>query len=281
MEALAEKTFELDIETRKYLDKQRAEFYEAFAKFQENYKAPGKNSTVKVPTRGGGSYEFKYTSLDDLIKAIVSVASPLGISYSQEASVQSTVNVGETKSGKYGNKTDVNVVSKIQVNTIIQFKNGYYKEFPSIVFVSKNGEPKEAGSAETYARRYSLAASFGVASEEDNDIKGLSGNYDQGNYQPTQNKGYGKPSGNQQQKPRTQVPTAEQLNTAKMTITKKAVELDKMLNLSSGTTSSLLVNTFKYDGDTTDVNLIKEVNNYLTKELETQKKSQPLEGATK
>ncbi|MCH4164977.1 MAG: ERF family protein [Lentilactobacillus diolivorans] len=104
---------------------------------------------VKQPKKDKENPFFKstYVALEGVQKAI-DEALPDGLSYTQALI---------TEDGKVG------------IATIILHKSGEFIAFePSYVPVKKN-DPQGYGSAETYARRYSLSAAFGISSDVDDD----------------------------------------------------------------------------------------------------------------
>lgn len=169
----------------------------------------------------------------------------------------------------------------VGIETIITHESGQYiicDPFIAPVMPNKKGNrtAQEFGSAKTYASRYSLASAFGISDGTDDDGNSAS-NSQANNQRPRQP--YSQANRNQQsKKQQPKAPTAEQLQEARTMIAKKVVKLDELLNLSSGTTASLVVNRYGYNGDTTDVALIKKVNDYLTSEIEKQEKIQEQEG---
>ncbi len=122
------------------LDQILPEFYQ----FQQNVRNPKK-------TAAGQGY--KYMTLDDLITHAREAMKDLGLSFSQEV-----------RSGENGD---------IELMTRIYHTSGQWLAFGPLILPADNGQDmnriQQAGSAITYARRYSLAAALGIASEEDND----------------------------------------------------------------------------------------------------------------
>lgn len=115
----------------------------AMAKFQEYLSAPKKN-------KDNPFFKSKYAGLDDDISAIkeVQVAHPeLGISYTQDAST-----------------SDAGLP---QVKTTIHHISGESLTFGPLALPVGKKDAQGYGSALTYARRYSLEAAFGIASEDD------------------------------------------------------------------------------------------------------------------
>ena len=122
------------------VDQIMPEFYQ----FQQNVKNPKKTAV------GQG---YKYMTLDELIDHTRQAMAGLGLSFSQEVS-----------SSDNGN---------IELMTRIYHTSGQWLAFGPLILPTDNDKKmnqiQQAGSAITYARRYSLAAALGIASEEDND----------------------------------------------------------------------------------------------------------------
>lgn len=115
---------------------------------------------VKQPPKNGKNPHFKsaYVTLDDTIKAINETAPNHGLSY-----IQTPV-------------TDENGVGVI---TTVLHTSGQYIEFPSLILPMDKKTAQGAGSAITYARRYSISSIFGLVSEEDDDANAAEPNVKQ------------------------------------------------------------------------------------------------------
>lgn len=161
-------------------------------------------SEVKQPEKNGNNPHFrsKYVTLDGTVKAIHDTAPKHGLSYTQMPF--------STESG-------------IGVITLIMHESGEYIQFEPFVLPMEKKTAQGAGSATTYARRYSLSAAFGIVSDIDDD-----GNEATGNNQPQQQYNNGKkPQGNKQEVKKE---------------TKKAEDLPKFEPISEKTIS--LINVF-------------------------------------
>ena len=116
----------------------------AFQKFQQEVINPKKD------TEG---YGYKYATLDSVIAVVKEAMEPHGLSFNQE--------VGYDEKGN------------ITVTTNIFHESGQWLSFGPLGLPKDNGQQRSAvqaaGSAITYARRYSLSAVMGIASEEDDD----------------------------------------------------------------------------------------------------------------
>jgi hypothetical protein len=115
-----------------------AAIFAAFSKFQAEVIAPAKN--------GKGNYGT-YVLLDDLVLLRKELAKH-GLGFTQEA-MSEAEGVGV-------------------MTTIVHESGEWFTTEPLLLPLDKR-TPQGAGSAVTYARRYSLAAALGVASEADDD----------------------------------------------------------------------------------------------------------------
>jgi ERF superfamily len=114
-------------------------------------KALGKFQTeVKQPEKDGNNPHFKskYVTLDGTVKAIHECAPKHGLSY-----IQSPI---MTESG-------------VGVKTLLMHTSGEFIEFEPFILPMDKKTAQGAGSAITYARRYSLSAAFGIVSDVDDD----------------------------------------------------------------------------------------------------------------
>lgn len=53
-----------------YMSNDISQLAEALSKFQGSVEAPEKDSTVKVKTQSGSTYEFSYATLDSVTKSV-------------------------------------------------------------------------------------------------------------------------------------------------------------------------------------------------------------------
>lgn len=124
-----------------------AELAPALVAAQKALKNPHVDSKAKVPTKTGGSYEYKYLSLPALLEHVEGVFGKHDLAIMQE--------VTEAQRG-------------IGVTTRILHRSGEWLDLGPLVLPA-GGTPQEHGSAVTYARRYALAAAVGLAADEDDD----------------------------------------------------------------------------------------------------------------
>ncbi|HDT9224762.1 TPA: ERF family protein [Listeria monocytogenes] len=138
------------------------EISKALSKFQEQAEQPAKSADNPF-------FKSKYVPLESVISAVKKHAPKLGLSYIQ---------IPLTEENKVG------------VKTILMHASGEFVEFDPFMLPLDKNTAQGAGRALTYARRYTLSAAFGIASDEDDDGNSASGNT--------------KPSNKNQAKPQTQ-----------------------------------------------------------------------------
>ena len=128
----------------------QAELLSAFYEFQQKVQNPSKN------TEG---YGYKYATLDSVIQCVKEAMEGTGLSFNQEV----------TSDG-----------DRVGVTTNIFHKSGEMLKFGPFyidkVQAKQMNNAQGAGAAITYARRYSLSATAGIASEEDTDASSGRGN---------------------------------------------------------------------------------------------------------
>jgi len=136
------------------------DLFAALSKFQWKLASTPitKNKEVKVSTRTGGSYTFRYADLDALHSAADPILAEFELSVAQPVLPDgSLMTILWHKSGQY-------IMSQFQIKP--KFESG----------------PQEIGSALTYTRRYAYTSLLGIVSEDDDDGNRASGNeYELGN----------------------------------------------------------------------------------------------------
>lgn len=120
----------------------------ALCKFQQECPAPKKNSV-------NPHFKNKYAALDEIISTITPVLTKNGLSQ-----IQSTTAEGE----------------QIGVKTLLIHQSGEFIEFDTLWLPMGKVNAQGAGSFITYARRYALCASLGIAADEDDDGNNASQN---------------------------------------------------------------------------------------------------------
>lgn len=121
----------------------------ALAKAQSEFKPIERTRTVAVKTQAGGVYKFAYAPLDTVLEATRAALT----------------------------ENDLCISSQIQresLRTVLMHSSGEW--VAAEVALPQFQKAQELGSFLTYARRYSITALLGVASEEDDDANAADGN---------------------------------------------------------------------------------------------------------
>lgn len=143
--------------------------YKALAKFRQQLKQPAKD---------GSNPDLKstYVTLDGVIKAVDTALEGTGLSYIQEAATSDGLPA---------------------VRTVLFHEDGGTLASGWLSLPLKNGAtPQDVGSLLTYAKRYQLAAFFGVSSDVDDDGNSASSQGDQRYPQSAGYRGSGNRGGN-------------------------------------------------------------------------------------
>lgn len=122
----------------------------ALCKAQAELKHP-----LKKNTAGSGSFSYTYADLPAVIDSIVAAFTKQGLSFTQFPSVDTKEKV-------------------VEVTTMLMHNSGQYLS-STIQMGLTDTKPQTIGSAITYARRYSLSAMAGIASETDDDGNSVGG----------------------------------------------------------------------------------------------------------
>lgn len=112
-----------------------------------------KNPAPDTKGQVRGKADYKYLSLPKLLEVIRASCRSTGLGFVQEV---------------------VGAPNGVGVTTRIVHLSGQWLETGPLV-LPVTGGPQDFGSAMTYARRYALAAAFGLAAEEDDDAARVSG----------------------------------------------------------------------------------------------------------
>ncbi len=137
----------------------------AMAKAQGEFASPEQNRTVVVqPKDGGRSYEFAYSTLDNVIKSVRGPLAANGLWFTQDV---------EEVDGKdeHGNPVIVPYLETCIMHASGQWMRGRIKlRFEKLT-------NQGVGSAISYMRRYALLSALGIASDfEDDDGNAADGN---------------------------------------------------------------------------------------------------------
>jgi len=134
---------------------QTNELFAALAKAQAAFDPIQRTRTVKVQTKSGGSYEFSYAPLDEVLRATRQALAANGLSVSHPCEIKEGVT--------------------LCCGTRISHASGQWAE--SCLEVNRPSALQEVGSALTYMRRYTLTGLLGVVADEDDDGNAASGNH--------------------------------------------------------------------------------------------------------
>ena len=125
----------------------------ALAKFQGQLEQPKMNSTVKVKTRTGGEYSFKYADLSECKAA------------ARKALAENELSVTQLVEDDYS------------VNTMLMHSSGQWISSRLRMPVNTNvADAQTIGAAITYAKRYAFCAILGIVADDDNDANEACGN---------------------------------------------------------------------------------------------------------
>lgn len=123
----------------------------ALAKFQGSLEQPSLNSAVKVRTKTGGEYKFKYADLSECKRA---AKQPLA---DNELSVCQLIE------------------DDYSIRTILLHSSGQWIS-SKVRMPSNTADAQSIGSAITYAKRYAFCAILGIVADDDEDANIASGN---------------------------------------------------------------------------------------------------------
>ena len=123
----------------------------ALAKFQGSLEQPSLNSEVKVRTKTGGEYKFKYADLSECKRA---AKQPLA---DNELSVCQLIE------------------DDYSIRTILLHSAGQWIS-SKVRMPSNTADAQSIGSAITYAKRYAFCAILGIVADDDEDANITSGN---------------------------------------------------------------------------------------------------------
>ena len=125
----------------------------ALARAQAAFKPIGRDKTVTVRTKAGGTYSFSYAPLEAILRAVQPALSKEGLALTQEV---------VAKESKQYLKTTIYLGSESLSNSVE-------------ILVGDSG-PQAYGSALTYARRYGITLLLCVCADDDDDANAAEGN---------------------------------------------------------------------------------------------------------
>ena len=133
----------------------REAWYAAMAEFQRTCPTIKKTARAKIQTRGGGSFEYSFAPLDEIMGTIQPIMGPLGLSVSWRSKFEKDA---------------------VIVSCRISHTFGHHEESGDVPMPVVQGDgganpQQRVGIATTYAKRYSLLGIIGMAPEDDDDAE--------------------------------------------------------------------------------------------------------------
>ena len=164
---------QLKIENQKLKDmlaeqrrKDRASFALHLAMVKMKIEQPKKSHKVTVSLKSGGSYTYSYADLADVDKAIMKAIKETAVDGKPLLTYRF-----EIDNGAEGVSAET---------VIIDAATGYEERTNRVWFKNVNvGKAQDSASLISYAKRYSLSAAFGIASEDDDDAQAQIRNQEQ------------------------------------------------------------------------------------------------------
>lgn len=141
-------------------EQSRANWNKHFIQVKSQIKQPKRTHTVKVVTQKGRNYSYKYADLADVDKAVM------------DACRQVKDKDGNTAFAYYFDIA--NSSQGVCVQTVMVDTSGAQMITNKVWFSNtKSEDAQKTASLISYAKRYSLSAAFGIASEDDDDAQSL------------------------------------------------------------------------------------------------------------
>lgn len=164
---------QLKIENQKLKDtlaeqrrKDKASFAMHLAMVKMKIEQPKKSHKVTVSLKSGGSYTYSYADLADVDKAIMKAIEKTAVDGKPLLTYRF-----EIDNGAEGVSAET---------VIIDATTGYEERTNRVWFKNENvGKAQDSASLISYAKRYSLSAAFGIASEDDDDAQAQIRNQEQ------------------------------------------------------------------------------------------------------
>ena len=136
---------------RKFMSEQINEIAAALSAFQGSLKQPKLSKEVKVKTKTGGSYTFKYADLSDCAEAAAPYLKENGLAVSQ-------------------------IISEWTLITLLTHTSGQWIKSELPISLNNGADYQALGSAITYIKRYSYCAILGIVADADDDANAACGN---------------------------------------------------------------------------------------------------------
>lgn len=127
-------------------------FASAFVKALAAMPDVHKDKKAQIKTKDGGNFSYAYADLASIIALVRPVLAEHGLAHAQA--------------------TDTLADGTVSVTTRLYHVGGHVESFGTLTLAAGT-DARQAGSAVTYARRYSLCAALGIAPDEDTDGEGV------------------------------------------------------------------------------------------------------------
>lgn len=138
------------ITTNSFMSAEIKEISAALSAFQGSVEQPKLEKEVKVKTRTGGEYKFKYADLSACVKAAAPALKEHGLSVSQ-------------------------IISDGKLITLLSHTSGQWFK-SELLLPTQSTDYQSFGSAITYLKRYSYCAILGIVADTDDDANMACGN---------------------------------------------------------------------------------------------------------
>lgn len=139
----------MEVQQTSFMSAEINEISAALSAFQGGLKQPELSKEVKVQTRSGSNYKFKYADLSTCVKAAAPSLKEHGLAVTQ-------------------------IITNGLLVTLLTHKSGQW--FRSEVAIGNAADYQALGSAITYLKRYSYCAILGIVADSDDDANAACGN---------------------------------------------------------------------------------------------------------
>ena len=141
-------------------EQSRAVWNQHFIQVKSQIKQPKRTHTVTVVTQKGRNYSYKYADLADVDKAVMD-ACRLVKDKNGNAAFAYYFDIDNSNQGVCVQTVMVDASGAQMITDKVWFSN------------TKSEDAQKTASLISYAKRYSLSAAFGIASEDDDDAQSL------------------------------------------------------------------------------------------------------------
>lgn len=139
-------------------EQSRANWNKHFIQVKSQIKQPKRTHTVKVVTQKGRNYSYKYADLADVDKAVMDACRQVK-DKDGNAAFAYYFDIANSNQGVCVQTVMVDTSGAQMITNKVWFSN------------TKSEDAQKTASLISYAKRYSLSAAFGIASEDDDDAQ--------------------------------------------------------------------------------------------------------------